>query len=221
MRAISRKINSWLCYEKARPKTAYSADPSAHDEFRRNNDLDCVLTNGDLCADTIFSLWIPLRFALVRLNGYGKLNRYGNINDKASFLSAISDDIILRFLLPEDDDTVILLERLFELGQERCNVMILRDRGMQSRGFAPYYDYMPHFLNDCFVGAFSRYFRGNDDLRRWIDEQRLKMFFGGEVARENILDLSGSGDIKNGVPEDLGFMLKNYIYILEERQKLL
>ena len=211
MRAISRKINSWLCYEKARPKTAYSADPSAHDEFRRNNDLDCVLTNGDLCADTIFSLWIPLRFALVRLNGYGKLNRYGNINDKASFLSAISDDIILRFLLPEDDDTVILLERLFELGQERCNVMILRDRGMQSRGFAPYYDYMPHFLNDCFVGAF----------RRWIDEQRLKMFFGGEVARENILDLSGSGDIKNGVPEDLGFMLKNYISILEERKKLL
>ena len=221
MRAISRKINSWLCYEKARPKTAYSADPSAHDEFRRNNNLDCVLTNGDLCADTIFSLWIPLRFALVRLNGYGKLNRYGNINDKASFLSAISDDIILRFLLPEDDDTVILLERLFELGQERCNVMILRDRGMQSRGFAPYYDYMPHFLNDCFVGAFSRYFRGNDDLRRWIDEQRLKMFFGGEVARENILDLSGSGDIKNGVPEDLGFMLKNYISILEERKKLL
>ena len=86
---------------------------------------------------------------------------------------------------------MILLERLFALGQERCNVMILRDRVMQSRGLAPYYDYMPHFLNDCFVGAFSRYFRGNDDLRRWIDEQRLKMFFGGEVARENILDLSG------------------------------
>lgn len=221
MRAISRKINSWLCYEKARPKTAYSADPSAHDGFRRNNDLDCVLTNGDLRADTIFSLWLPLRFALVRLNGYRKLNRYGDINDKASFLSAISDDIMLRFLLPEDDDTVILLERLFELGQERCNVMILRDRVMQSRGLAPYYDYMPHFLNDCFVGAFSRYFRGNDDLKQWIDEQRLNMFFAGEVARENILDLSGSGDIKNGVPEDLGFMLKNYISILEERKKLL
>lgn len=221
MRAISRKINSWIYYEKARPKTAYSAYPSAHDEFRRMNDLDCILTNGDLCADTIFSLWIPLRFALVRLNGYGKLNRYGDINDKASFLSAISDEIILRFLLPEDNETVILLERLFELGQERCNVMILRDRGMQSRGLAPYYDYMPHFLNDCFVGAFSRYFRGNDDLKQWIDEQRLNMFFAGEVARENILDLSGSGDIKNGVPEDLGFMLKNYISILEERKKLL
>ena len=221
MRAIKRKINSWLCYEKARPKTAYSADPSAHDEFRRMNDLDCILTNGDLCADTIFSLWLPLRFALVRLNGYRKLNRYGNINDKASFLSAISDEIILRFLLPEDNETVILLERLFELGQERCNVMILRDRGMQLRGLAPYYDYMPHFLNDCFVGAFSRYFRGNDDLKQWIDEQRLNMFFAGEVARENILDLSGSGDIKNGVPEDLGFMLKNYISILEERKKLL
>ncbi len=77
MRAIKRKINSWICYEKARPKTAYSVYPSAHDEFRRMNDLDCILTNGDLCADTIFSLWLPLRFALVRLNGYG------NINDKA------------------------------------------------------------------------------------------------------------------------------------------
>lgn len=47
------------------------------------------------------------------------------------------------------------------------------------------------------------------------------MFFAGEVARENLIDLSGSGDIKNGVPEDLGFMLKNYISILEERKKLL
>lgn len=44
MRAISRKINLWIYYEKSRPKTAYSADPSAHDEFRRMNDLDCVLT---------------------------------------------------------------------------------------------------------------------------------------------------------------------------------
>ena len=44
------------------------------------------------------------------------------------------------------------------------------------------------------------------------------MFFAGEVARENLIDLSGSGDIKNGVPEDLGFMLKNYISILEERR---
>lgn len=47
------------------------------------------------------------------------------------------------------------------------------------------------------------------------------MFFAGEVARENILDCPAVADIKNGVPEDLGFMLKNYISILEERKKLL
>lgn len=34
------------------------------DAYRKKNDLDCILTNGNLFADTLFSLWLPLRYTL-------------------------------------------------------------------------------------------------------------------------------------------------------------
>ena len=48
----------------------------------------------------------------------------------------------------------------------------------------------------------------------------LKCFFNGKVSRENIIDLAGTGDIKNGLPDDLNVLLRNYIDILIKRQKL-
>lgn len=84
---IIKKIQAWIDYDKNKPKSNYKTNKQKHDEFRMKNDLDCIQANGDLKADTIFSLWIPLRLVLVRINGYGKLNQYGNINDKISFLA--------------------------------------------------------------------------------------------------------------------------------------
>ena len=60
--------SSWIEYEENKPKTKYDEDSENHDKFRSEHDLDCVLRNGNLHADTIFSLWLPLRFALVRLH---------------------------------------------------------------------------------------------------------------------------------------------------------
>jgi hypothetical protein len=217
---ITRKIESWLKYDENKPKSKYYANSQEHDEYRRNNDLDCILTGGNLYADTIFSLWIPLRFVLVRINGYSKLNKYGKVGKNIPFLKKISP--ALEQLLPTENETVKKLIELFELGQQRCNVMILRDRQMQSRGDKPYFDYMPYFLHDCFDnGKFSKYFSGNDDLIEWIHEQKLDMFFtNNEISKNNIIDLSGSGDIKKGVPLDMNVLLDNYINILNQRKKL-
>lgn len=79
---ITQKIQSWIDYNRNKPKGNYAAHKQEHDEYRKNNDLDCILTDGNLYADTIFSLWLPLRFVLVRINDYKVLNQYGDINNK-------------------------------------------------------------------------------------------------------------------------------------------
>lgn len=94
-KAIKTKINEWIWYEENQVKEKYYINPKINDQFRQQYDLDCILTNGNLLADTIFSLWLPLRFALVRINGYKKLNKYGRVEKKASFLKQIVKDNIL------------------------------------------------------------------------------------------------------------------------------
>lgn len=116
------------------------------------------------------------------------------------------------------------LIRLFDLGQKRCNVMILKDRSMQRRSQKPYYDYMPYFLSECFEdGEFSSYFTdGDEELKAWIQEEKLEMFFKEDrIEKKAIKDLAGTGDIKRGVPQDMNSLLDNYIGILEQRERRL
>lgn len=124
---ITQKIQSWIDYNRNKPKGNYAAHKQEHDEYRKNNDLDCILTDGNLYADTIFSLWLPLRFVLVRINDYKVLNQYGDINNKdkkGEFLRAIAGNIPQ--LLPLENSIVMKLIRLFDLGQKRCNVMNIK-----------------------------------------------------------------------------------------------
>lgn len=48
--------------------------------------------------------------------------------------------------------------------------------------------------------------------------ERLDCFFEGTICRESIIDLAGTGDVKNGLPDDLNILLRNYIHILMKRQ---
>ena len=219
---INLKIQAWIDYELNKPKGNYNTHKQEHDEYRQKNDLDCILTDGNLCADTIFSLWLPLRFVLVRINDYKTLSQYGDINNKVEFLKAISGHI--PELLPLESTVVLKLIRLFDLGQKRCNVMILKDRRMQRRGDKPYYDYMPYFLSECFEdGDFSSYFTsGDQELKEWIQEEKLEMFFKEDrIEKDTIKDLAGTGDITKGVPQDMNLLLDNYIGILEQRKRRL
>ena len=50
--SIIKKINYWKSYD------------GTGDEYRKTHDLDCIQTKGNLAADTIFSLWLPLRYTL-------------------------------------------------------------------------------------------------------------------------------------------------------------
>ena len=227
--AIIHKIEAWIYYNENAPKEKSYINKSEYykdsDKFRKENDLDCQLTEGNLFADTIFSLWLPLRFSLLKINGgYTKLNKYGKVDkNDCNFLRGIINNI--EELLPYSKEITKLLIDLFQLGQERCNVMILPDRSINTeKGKKPYYDYMPYFLLECFEsGNFSKYFHyKNEELKKWIVDQKLEMFFDGEISKNKIKDLAGNGNITyNGGTEHIETILKNYITILKCRKDLL
>lgn len=221
-RPIIQKISSWIEYEENKPKTKYDEDAENHDKFRSEHDLDCVLRNGNLHADTIFSLWLPLRFALVRLSGYDKIKEITGLNLEQSvpFWKALISNGNLKKLLPIKNETTRLLSELFYYGQKIENTMLLPERWLQSRGGDPYYDYMPYFLYECFKGGnFHKAFGSDEKVCEWIREENLVCFFDGAVCKENIIDLAGTGNVKRGIPDDLNYMLRSYISILQKREK--
>lgn len=220
-RPIIQKIASWIKYEENKPKTNYKDDADNHDAYRASHDLDCILRRGDLKADTIFSLWRPLRFALVRISGYEKIKQVTgmDLEQSAAFYKALIRDANLKELLPIKEETTRLLSELFYYGQQIENTMLLPERWLQSRGSAPYHDYMPYFLYECFEGGhFHKAFGSDEKVCEWIKTERLDCFFEGTICRESIIDLAGTGDVKNGLPDDLNILLRNYIHILMKRQ---
>lgn len=229
LNSIKVKIQDWITYEENRPRIPYEQNREVHNKYRSTHDLDCILLGGDLRADNIFSLWLPLRYCLVEINGYFKLNQYGNINKKIEFIRVLNN-IELEKLLPPDNPLVKCLIELFELGQTEANMMLLPEIGINGkRGGEPYYDYTPYFLYECFEGGdFSHYFADDNALKLWIIEECLQPFFSQEngeykIDKKHLIDLSETKNIKDGVPAKGKkiILIKNYVSVLKKRKILL
>lgn len=219
---IIKKIEYWKNYN------------GTGDAYRRSHDMDCILTGGNLYADTIFSLWLPLRYTLSffekerfgRWRNWGQWKKYESdflkpkrfgLKGCKEFLDDLADNI--EEYIDFKSEVGIKLSLLFELGSKRCNVMVLPYRRWNSkRGGWPYFDYLPAFLYD----AFDR--ENNDFLRGWIEEESLQPFFkDGNITKENVRDLAGTGSPARHNPSDIKLetLLTNYTGILEERKNLL
>lgn len=222
-------LSYWINLEKNKLPTKYENDRENHDKHRAVYDMDCMLCNSNLHADMVFSLWLPLRHTLEKLNnGNKKINDVlkTNVNkNNVIFLSNLRKNDSLLELLPESSSTVQLLSELFYYGQQRANVMILPERWMQKRGKKSYYDYMPYFLYECFAGGdFSKAFSSDASLRQWINEQALSFFFNGSIDKCNIIDLAGNGNLKSNITKNLdglNYMLTNYIDIIKKRKAVI
>lgn len=231
---IKKKLREWKDYNKNSPKCPYSGNEIVHDIYRALNDSDCQLTNGNLMADTIFSLWIPLKMSLqcsetypYRLQGNkfypykhdSYISKSGNL---ISFLTDIEEN--LEFYLPMSE-----WGKLYEfaaLSLTRANIMILPDRKMQSRGKL-FLDQIPKTLYECFKdGDFCEYFKKEDSLvTNWVKEEKLEYFFDEEIKRENIKPLINKFKADEVYwlkeKEDIDEMLENFINILKLRGKTL
>ena len=193
------------------------------DEYRKKHDLDCILTNENLFADTLFSLWLPLRYTL---NHCGcelwkewleKTPSNFKFKDSDEFMNDLLKNIEL--YLPECEETHLLVE-LFELGRRRENVIILPYRKWNNiRGGMPYYDYIQHFLFDMLNTDDESFLTA---MKAWIKREHLEMLFlNGNIMKDNLIDLWGSGRATSHKPQKLEVknLLGNYIAILKERQK--
>lgn len=200
------------------------------DLYRQEHDLDCILSGGNLFSDTIFSLWLPLRYTL---NYYGcdlwdnwkdfeaeklRPKRIG-LKDCPDFLNALIENIDI-FLPPME--LTILLSELFQLGQQRCNVMILPYRSWNCRrGGFPFYDYMAHYLFDIMSTEDPMFLQA---IKTWVGREYLQMFFEDEIIdREHIRDLAGTGAPWKHSPAEINLplLLENYIEILKKRESLI
>lgn len=199
---------------------------SEYEKWRKMYDLDVIWLEGDLNADTIFSLWMPLKMSLQCLNpNYFKTKGFRGYPAKTPYNYKMLQKNIEN-LLPRDDFLVKELYNFAELAATRANVMRLPDRGMQNRG--KYFDQMPKTLFECFDGGeFSVYFnKNNDKVLKWIKEEKLKMFFEGDVISKKCIKPLISNlhpyqfkwlEEKNEIIE----MLKQYSEILTNRSELI
>ncbi|MBD5452325.1 MAG: hypothetical protein HDR25_06755 [Lachnospiraceae bacterium] len=216
---IRRKIEEWVDYKTHNPNIPYQGNEEVHDEYRRWHDRDCVLTGGNLCADTMFSLWRPLKNTIIRLNDEHVIQ-----GGKYQFIQELLKEDMMEKLLPVEQPIVRKLSTLFALGFGRENVFLLPDRKLNLlRGRKPYDDYMPAFLFETFGdGAFAQYWSSPEEHLQWIEQEHLQMFFDGDILSENIKDLSGSGDVRKSLAPDgiqpVERMIDNYISILQERR---
>lgn len=222
---IRKKVEEWLWYDENQPSGNYFANMEEHDRFRSLHDRDCMLTGGDLKADTLFSLWTPLRHTIVRLNDRETIRSVGDISKKYVFLRDFIKGDNIEKLLPETESIVHKLSELFERGMGRENVFLLPERQLNcARARKPYCDYVPVMLLEAFPGGvFSEYWDSPEAYLRWIDEEHMEAFFDGGISPEHVKDLSGSGDVRisfapEGV-EAMERMIENYIAVLKERKR--
>lgn len=200
------------------------------DTYRQEHDRDCILTGGNLFSDTLFSLWLPLRYTL---NYYGcelwndwkefedeklRPQKLG-LKDCPDFLNSLIENIDA--YLPPTRLTTLLSE-LFQLGQQRCNVMILPYRSWNSRrGCNPYWEYLPHFLYDLMNTDSAPFLQA---ISAWLKTEHLEMFFNnGNLDKNNLKDLAGTGAVWRHKPSEINLehLLHSYIDILKERQAII
>lgn len=229
---ISENGGKMLLYAPIIQKIKYWRDYTGTGDFYRStHDWDCLQVGGNLSADTLISLWLPLRY-LLNLYGYAAWEAWKEyeykelkpknkgLKDCSAFLNELVADI--ENFLPPTEELTLLLSELFRLGQQRCNVVILPYRRWNSqRGGRPYYDYVPHFLHDLLNTDSPLFLQA---LQAWIKREKLEMFFmNGKLDKDSLKDLAGTGAVWKHSPKNINVekLLRSYIAILEERNLML
>ena len=208
METIKTHIQYWIDYT------------GTGDEYRKAHDLDCILTGGNLYADTLISLWLPLRYVITYCDTeqWEQYRRMRNLKDNDRFLYMLKDN--LKTFIP-NEEMLSKLEELFRLGRTRANVIILSYRRWNNmRGGDPYWEYFPHFLYDLLNTEDKEFV---ETMRHWIEREQLQMFFDGEIDKDKIIDLCGLGNpwLHNSGDEqfDVPKLIDNYIGILKQREQ--
>jgi len=170
------------------------ASEGTGDEWRQSNDLDCLYFDGDLRADTLISMWTPIKWVVDFLNqdtGKKFYKRIKDASDPLSDLKLLADD--RDTYMPAKHEFTLLLDRLLELAELRCNFILLPDRRMNCDRYCIrrgeeklwLYDSVPATLCHIFnPDTLGKYFT---DIKpeEWVISEHLDVAFIDEIVDVN------------------------------------
>ena len=174
----------WMKGRETKPKWDGTEEWKARfDEWRKQNDLDCLYFNGDLRADTLMRAWTPISWVANYLNReYGIKFCKELSNDTNYYLRLLAED--RDAYLPPKHELVLLLDRFLELAELRCNYILLPDRAMNRAryncevdgiGRVRLYDEVPPMLYHLFdKNWFGKYF-DRADVRNRMENSLLAL----------------------------------------------
>lgn len=175
-------------------------------EWRRANDLDCIAKGGDLRADTLVSMWTPIKWVLNCLNPDIKVYKTAKGSDPNCYLRKLRDEYEVYFTSEDDEkkSLVAKLDRLCQLAELECNFILLPGDGRDNgSGMNPeryclkrddkttyLYDQVPCTLYHVFENdTLGKYFQNEDDVVSWIKREHLDVGFNGDISQENIIPM--------------------------------
>lgn len=218
------------------------ASKGSGDEWRRENDLDCLYFDGDLRADTLMSAWTPIKWVAEIVNreyGFKFCKRAADHEDPDHYLKLLAEDTDA--YLPPGHKMVRMLNRFLKLAEKRCNYILLPDRAMNTSRYRSVirgkdvwmYDEVPvtlaHLYDKDSLGRFFLGTNGEVDtklVRDWVLREHLEPgFFNGRINRSDVTPYMPWKDPYEAIrPEseyDLYWILEYMIDFLEARQKLI
>ncbi len=170
------------------------------DEWRKENDLDCLYFNGDLRADTLMSAWTPIKWVADYLNSEYEIKfckRRKDSGDPSRDLKLLAEGRDA-YLSPKHE-LVQLLDKFLELAELRCNFILLPDRKMNPSRYKTYangeeiwfFDEVPATLYHIFNReTLGRYFKDEHEVVAWVRREKLEMgFFDGKIDNEHIIPI--------------------------------
>lgn len=209
---------------------------SSEDEWRKENDLDCLYLDGDLRADTLMSAWTPIKWVANWINrdigiSFCKTSKkHADPHHDLKLLARDGDSY-----LPPENELVKLLNRFLELAELRCNFILLPAREMNpdryhimiGNRWVWLCDEVPATLAHLFnPESLGKYFPDEAAVSRWIRREHLEMGFEDEK-----IDLHHVRPLINGLDpctplfpkkeKEIAGALEYMIGFLEARMKVL
>lgn len=207
------------------------------DDWRRENDLDCLYFDGDLRADTLMSAWTPVKWVADCLNrAYGKKfhKKSADATDPHHDLKLLLEDTDA--WLPPKHELVLLLQEFLELAEQRCNYILLPDRDMNPDRYRIeknngeelwLFDEVPATLYHIFMGdTLGKYFEDFFDAVHWVEREHLEIGFTQEpIAPLHVRPLVPGMEVGEArwltEEREIAEALKYMIRFLKERRALL
>lgn len=209
---ICNFLNHWIKGQDA----AVPYDPGnigPYYEWRRANDLDCIAKDGDLRADTLISMWSPMKMVLQYLHPGMVIYKTANGSDPNYYLSMLRDnfDKYFKFEDKKRQGLVTMLDSLCAFAEKESNFILLpgvsRDKGTQMNPdryglkihgkYVWLYDQVPCTLYHVFEkDTLGKYFNDEKEVIDWIKREHLEVgfntFVGNNICQECIIPLKTS-----------------------------